>query len=312
MKKLMLSTAMLAVSGLAAFAQDAGTVFQGAADPAAVRASELIGKRIYASEAAVDATEYEGVQQGWQDIGEVNDVILTRDGAAQAVLIDIGGFLGIGERQVAVSMTGLHFVSDSATAENLDDYFLVLNASRSVLEGAPAYVADEAAVETMPEAAATADAVQATDGATTPEADMAAEDATEGEAVMDEATGTDVVTDPAQDDTAATDPATREVISREGWIVAAPAAITTDRLTGADAYDSNDEKIGDVADLILDDQGQVTQAVIDVGGFLGIGSKPVALMLGQVDILQEDGGETLRVYVPMTKEQMEALPSHEG
>ena len=65
---------------------------------------------------AVDADEYAGVQDGWNDIGEINDVILTRDGKVHAALVDIGGFLGLGERQVALGMENIRFVSDSATA----------------------------------------------------------------------------------------------------------------------------------------------------------------------------------------------------
>ena len=76
------------------------------------------GQRVYAAEVAVDADEYAGVQDGWNDIGEINDVILTRDGKVHAALVDIGGFLGLGERQVALGMENIRFVSDSATAED--------------------------------------------------------------------------------------------------------------------------------------------------------------------------------------------------
>ena len=81
MKKLLLSTAMLCGLGGIAMAQDAiapGT-FRAQADPTNLRASEFIGMRVYASEAAIDATEYDGMQQDWADIGEVNDIILSRD-----------------------------------------------------------------------------------------------------------------------------------------------------------------------------------------------------------------------------------------
>ncbi len=67
-------------------------------------------------------------------------VILTRDGKVDAVLIDIGGFLGMGERQVALGMEAIRFVSDSATAEDLGDFFLVVNADRTILEAAPEYM----------------------------------------------------------------------------------------------------------------------------------------------------------------------------
>ena len=51
---------------------------------------------------------------------------------------------------------------------------------------------------------------------------------------------------------------------------------------------------------------------MDVGGFLGIGEKPVALPMDKIDILRADGGGELRIYVPMTEEELESLPRHDG
>ncbi|MES2142945.1 MAG: hypothetical protein V4516_00975 [Pseudomonadota bacterium] len=58
MKRLLLTTAVFTALSAAAIAQDAP--FRDQMAPGSVRASELIGARIYASEAAVDAPEYSG------------------------------------------------------------------------------------------------------------------------------------------------------------------------------------------------------------------------------------------------------------
>jgi hypothetical protein len=44
-----------------------------------------------------------------ESIGDVNDVLLDRNGQAVAVIIGVGGFLGIGEKDVAVSFDQLEF-----------------------------------------------------------------------------------------------------------------------------------------------------------------------------------------------------------
>src|SRR5215218_2159869 len=49
------------------------------------------------------------------------------------------------------------------------------------------------------------------------------------------------------------------------------------KLVGVDIYGSNNEKIGDVNEVLLDKSGQPQAVVIGVGGFLGVGSKDVAL-----------------------------------
>lgn len=53
-----------------------------------MRASKLIGTRVN--------------NEAGERIGEINEVVLSKDGKVAAVVIGVGGFLGIGERKVAV------------------------------------------------------------------------------------------------------------------------------------------------------------------------------------------------------------------
>jgi len=46
---------------------------------------------------------------------------------------------------------------------------------------------------------------------------------------------------------------------------------------GVNIYNSNDESIGEVNELLIDKDGTIKAVVIGVGGFLGIGQKNVAL-----------------------------------
>jgi sporulation protein YlmC with PRC-barrel domain len=263
----------------------------------AVRASDLIGARIYASETAVDADEIAGVQEGWNDIGEVNDVIVGREGQVEAVLVDIGGFLGMGERQVAIDMAALRFVSDGSTADNAEDWFLVMNADRAALEGAPELsmtgmdtTTDGAAAQTGTETAATADGMDQT--------------------AASEGTNIDPAATDAANDGTMTQGTTPNTLARDGYNNLAGPDLTAEMLQGATVYDAQDANIGEVGDLILAEDGQVQNVIIDVGGFLGMGEKPVALSLDQVQILRQTEGGEVRVYVPLTKAELEALPDH--
>ncbi|HBD91740.1 MAG: hypothetical protein A2092_00755 [Rhodobacteraceae bacterium GWE1_64_9] len=303
MKMLMLSTAIALTSGVAAFAQDAASPFRSEADPTLVAASDFLGKRIYALEIEPTVTEAEGVQSDWEDIGEVNDVIIGRDGAVDSVLVDIGGFLGLGERRIAVDMQAIRFVSDSSTADLPHDYFLVMNANRALLETAPEYswskAMDDAAVAVDGAMDKAATAVTDTTNRILPD-DTAADTATtETPDAMAPAT-----TDMAQAETAP--------VVREGYASIAMDALTADDVQGASVYDAEDKRIGEVSELVLSADGKLTEAVIDVGGFLGIGAKPVALPIGSVDVVRADGGDETRIYVSMTKEELEALPKYEG
>lgn len=49
------------------------------------------------------------------------------------------------------------------------------------------------------------------------------------------------------------------------------------KFMGLDVYGANNEKIGDISEILLDSSGNAKAAVISVGGFLGIGAKDVAV-----------------------------------
>jgi hypothetical protein len=69
-----------------------------------------------------------------EGIGEVNDLVTDRSGKILAALIGVGGFLGIGEKDVAVRFEDLKLARD----EN-NNVKVVLNLSKETLAAAPDY-----------------------------------------------------------------------------------------------------------------------------------------------------------------------------
>lgn len=63
------------------------------------RASKLMGLNVYN-----DANE---------KLGDINELILDKDGKVSAVVIGVGGFLGMGEHDIAVSMDKLKFKEEA-------------------------------------------------------------------------------------------------------------------------------------------------------------------------------------------------------
>ena len=49
------------------------------------------------------------------------------------------------------------------------------------------------------------------------------------------------------------------------------------KLEGVDVYNEENDKIGDIAEVLLDESGRVEAVVIGVGGFLGLGQRNVAV-----------------------------------
>jgi hypothetical protein len=64
------------------------------------------------------------------------------------------------------------------------------------------------------------------------------------------------------------------------------------RLVGLDVYGSDNQKIGDINELLVDRQGNIDAVVIGVGGFLGIGEKNVAVPLKSLEFVLEDTRRT--------------------
>lgn len=237
-----------------------------------IQASNFIGMRIYATETQLsnDMTVKQGANKDWDDIGEVNDVILSRDGAVKAVVLGVGGFLGMGEKDVAIPMESVKFVKDG---DDADDFFLVVNLNKQMLTDAPAYRAR----------------MEKADAAMTTKSD-----ATVNSAAVPQG-GTILV---------------RPDIKRDGYRNAETAELTSETLTGASVYGANDEDIGDVVKLILNSDGSVKQMVLDIGGFLGMGEHRIAVNLDQVSIVRNDSGDDVRVYIDATKETLKAQPAY--
>ncbi len=63
-----------------------------------IMASDLIGTRV--------------VSTNNESIGDINDVVLDRNGRIMAAVVGVGGFLGIGEKDVAVPFESLEFMSE--------------------------------------------------------------------------------------------------------------------------------------------------------------------------------------------------------
>ena len=75
-------------------------------------------------------------------------------------------------------------------------------------------------------------------------------------------------------------------------------------------FDATGEEIGNVEDLVLRNQ-QVQGLVVDIGGFLGLGAHTVNLPVHSADIRWMPADEDVRVQVPMTRAQLEAMPEHD-
>ncbi|MCC1492506.1 PRC-barrel domain-containing protein [Cognatishimia sp. F0-27] len=342
MKPLLASTALALAISLPAYAQTANIneeSFQPEFEAQQYRGTDLIGATLWQTEKSIDvaATTTDPEELEWDMAGEINDVIIGKDGEVDHIIAAVGGFLGLGQKEISISMDALTFISDGAEA---DEYFIVFNGPTDMLKDAPDYQEAEQAWKdgqmatgTEVESASAADPMANEDetegSAYAAQPNMADGDATVTQAANISATGDDAMT--ASEDTASaeTDARAMETETAESdlrtvdtdmttagmnAVRASEADITTEDLTGARVYTAGDEWVGEVGELILADDGtSIEKAVIDVGGFLGLGEKPVAVDLDALMIEETASGEIARVSLDMPRSELEAAePYSEG
>lgn len=83
------------------------------------------------------------------------------------------------------------------------------------------------------------------------------------------------------------------------------------KFKGTDVIGPDDKKIGDVTDIVFDKSGKIEAYVVSVGGFLGMGSKDVALSPQSFDVVPGSNGSADKLRLSMTKDQLKEAKNFE-
>jgi sporulation protein YlmC with PRC-barrel domain len=59
------------------------------------------------------------------------------------------------------------------------------------------------------------------------------------------------------------------------------------KLMGLNVYNENNEKLGDINELLVDKSGKINAVVIGIGGFLGMGEHDIAVSMDKLKFVQE-------------------------
>lgn len=236
LKTVMTTTALtLAVMTGPAFAQTPAAPATPVVQAGTVDVQKLIGRTV------VNAQN--------ETIGEIESVIIDSGKQARHAIIGVGGFLGIGERHVAVDYSRL---SISANGEKI-----VLNASKDELKALPPYTYA---------------------------------DGSKRRSVFVETGGPVPAAQP-------------------GYMpVATTAPMGANDLIGLNIRNGANETIGEIKDMVVAPDGKVSEVIVGVGGFLGVGERYVAIAWDQLRV-GRNAGNTLVAQVAATKEQLMAMPA---
>ncbi|RUV36935.1 PRC-barrel domain-containing protein [Mesorhizobium sp. M7A.F.Ca.MR.148.00.0.0] len=236
---------------------------------------------------------YNGTGDDAQNIGDVNDIVLTKEGKAESLVIGVGGFLGLGAKNVTYDF------SKAQWAEKNGDRWLVAQTTKEELQAQPDF--DRKAYDPAPattasnEPAATAPAAVPSD--TTAPAVVPADKTAEAPAAT-----TPDASAPDQTQTAAIDKST---------LTEMPVGeIRADDLKGTTVYGANDARVGEIGDVVLAPDNKTDAVIVDVGGFLGVGEKEVAVGMDNLRFMTDKDGNKY-LYTTFTKEQLEAQTAYD-
>ena len=85
------------------------------------------------------------------------------------------------------------------------------------------------------------------------------------------------------------------------------------KFKGTDVVGNDNEKIGDISDILFDKNGKIEAYVLGVGGFLGIGAKDVALAPTAFQVVPGDKSknESDKLKLGMTKDELKQAATFE-
>jgi len=212
-------------------------------------------------------------------IGKIESVYLDANGKVDSVIVGVGGFLGVGERYARLHWKDLQ-ISDNGEK-------VVLNMSKDQLKAMAPYKYKDDAMR----------------GQVFNDRGVWKDDS---RAAADARTTTDTAAATNRDRTMADNRAATSTESTGDFN--AQGDVSANAVIGAKVRNDNKDTVGSVQDLYVDASGNIKTVVVSVGGFLGVGSKDVAVKWS--DIKQSRDGKSVVLTTSLSKDELKSMPSY--
>lgn len=194
----------------------------------------------------IGATIYNSSKDDAAELGEVSDILMAPDGQALGVLASVGGFLGIGDKLVAMSFNKLSWRINADGAARL-----VADFSQEQLEAAPEFERLKVKV-----------------GA--------------------------------------------RQIEKNRKTTFEAAGLEASEIIGMTVHGAKGEDVGEISEILISDDGGIEAFLVDVGGFLGIAEKPVAVAFENLYVSRTGGDEKWSIlHTSLTADQLEGQATYD-
>ena len=224
-----------------------------------------------------------------ETIGEIKSIYINKDGKVDSVMVGVGGFLGVGDREVRIAWSDLRITDNGEK--------VMVNMTKDELKAKPEYRyknetwRGQVFTDTGPWAARPSDTARSVD-APRPASDQLAQ-----------------TTKPPADrstDKPADRPNVAATTSTGDFNAA--GEMSGNALIGATVRNDNREAVGKIEDVYVDNSGAIKTVVVSVGGFLGVGSKDVAVKWSDLKFSRDD--KSIVIMTSWTKDSLKAMPDY--
>ena len=265
-----MSLKFLSVSAMALTIALGGPALAATATPDLVPSGYTIANSDALASRVINAKVYSGPNADAAEVGYVKDLVLGASGQISAVVLGIGGFLGAGEKNVAVAYSQIQWAlaSDGSVRG-------VLNSTKDALAAAPDFK--------FPDYTAIAQASNASATQTSSAASVA-----------------------VTSSSSAPQPGDVDMTTLKPLDV---ASLKAEDLKGIDVISPTGQKLGDIDDFVLTGDGKIDAVIVEFGGFIGIGTKHVAIAYDGLKFMVGPSNERYLV-VNVTKDQLNAQPDY--
>ncbi|MGE0744672.1 MAG: PRC-barrel domain-containing protein [Rhodospirillales bacterium] len=215
-----------------------------------------------------------------ETVGDVESVIIGEDGKVRALVVGVGGFLGLGERLVALDWNQIRVNQDGNSVKDVR-----VSMSKEQAKALPEYKYRETSWRgtAYRDTGYRSASDMRTDRATTARNDRPAAGA------------------------AATDRPMRGDVSAKS-IMTPDGKLKASEVIGMSVVNDKQEKIGDIDEVLFDKAGK-PQVVLGVGGFLGVGERNVLVDWSRLTLHRE--GDDVQLRMSTTADDLKKMPAYE-
>ncbi|HEX9325562.1 MAG TPA: PRC-barrel domain-containing protein [Reyranella sp.] len=224
-----------------------------------------------------------------ETIGEIKSIYINKEGKVDSVMVGVGGFLGMGDREVRIAWSDLKITDNGEK--------VMVNMTKDELKAKPEYRykneswRGQVFTDTGPWAARPSDTARAAD-APRPANDQLAQ----------------TTKPPADRSTDKPSDRPNLAATTSTGDFNAAGEMSGNALIGATVRNEKREAVGKIEDVYVDNSGAIKTVVVAVGGFLGVGAKDVAVKWSDLKFSRDD--KSIVIMTSWTKESLKAMPDY--